>query len=90
MAESRNGGIYDRLVRSWPVVVTVGCGLVWLGRVQTPEQIDARVREIVRPLQDRSEWIEEELLRHQQQKFHPALAEEIRRLEERMYRLEPK
>ena len=91
MAESRNGSVYEHFRRAWPWLAAVGCSLVWIGRnVQTPEQIDSRVREIVRPLQDRSKWIEKELLRHEQQKFHPALADEIRKLEERMYRLEPK
>lgn len=91
MAESRNGGVYEHFRKSWPMLAAVGCCLIWFGRnVQTGEQVDDRVRVLIRPLQDRSEWLEKELLRHEQQKFHPEFAEEIRRIEERIHRLEPR
>lgn len=85
MAESRNGGgVYEHFRAAWPWLAAAGCSLVWVGRnVQTPEQIDSRVREIVRPLQDRSEWFEKELLRQKQ------FVDEIRR-EEWVHKLESK
>ena len=67
-----------------------GC-LFWFGHnFPTFEQVDDRIRGFTRPLQVRCDWLEKELLNHKQQKFHPALGEELRRIEQRMYQLEPR
>ena len=89
MAESR--GVYEHFRSAWPMLAAIGGCLVWFGRnVQTGGQVDERIRVLIRPLQIRDEWFEKELRKHQKQKFHPALAEEMRRLEQRMYQLEPR
>ena len=89
MAEhSRKGSLYEHFIGAWPVLLGLGLGLFWLGRnIETPSEIDDRVSSGIQPLQDRTEWIEAEIRRHES-RGHSGTAEEMRALEERIRLLE--
>ena len=89
MAELRKGTVYEHFRSAWPVLLALGLGLFWLGHsILTPTEIDDRVSTILRPLQDKQEWIGEELQQHEYNGGHPRIVEKMRALEERIRELE--
>ena len=90
MAEhSRKGSLYEHFRSAWPVLLALGLGLFWLGRnIVTPGEIDDRVSSGIKPLQDRTEWIEAEIRRHESHPGHAGAAKQMSALEERIRLLE--
>lgn len=85
MAE--NGSPHEHFRRAWPILLPLGCGLFWLGHnIVTPAEIDNRVQTLIRPLQDKTEWIEAEIRRREQREGFPA--EAISAIERRIRILE--
>jgi len=84
----KKGSLYEHFRSAWPVLLAFGLGIFWLGRnIETPGEIDDRVSSGIKPLQDRTEWIEAEIRRHESHPGHGA-AEKMRALEERIRMLE--
>ncbi len=81
---------YEHFRHSWPVLLSIGCGLLWVGRtVQSPEQIDSSISIAISPLRERQDWLEAEILRTEQQQANwQAFSHTMTMLQERVKFLE--
>ena len=86
---SSKGTPYEHFSRAWHILLPLSLGLFWLGHnVVGPDQVDDRVSSGIKPLQDRTEWIEEEIRRHERQPGHRGTVEALKDLEQRIRVLE--